>query len=177
MISIPRLWISSDGQVLNCDDIDLSHASIVVEYAETFGLSAIAPQLESMHHADDFDFDHVIALAEAAGWTRTSRDASGASGLAISSADPHSAAAAARHLELHHGIFAETIDVEISELSVPVLTQHHYRIADRHVAPFVRHGRLPVPFSVGRLAVVPLHPVPSPTMLRLATEPTSGASM
>lgn len=150
---VPCFWIARNGRILDCDQIDTSHAAVVVNHADAFGLSWMAPHLQQMHASDDFDFDHAIALTEAAGWTRTSRDADGTSGIAISSADPRLAAAATRLLETRYGIFAEDIDLELSQLSESVLTQRYYRIEGRDLAPFRRYGRIPAARSIARMQV------------------------
>ena len=142
-ITAPRLWISASGQMLDCDDLDRSHSMMVIGNPAAFGLADMADRLAQMADNDDFDFDHVIALAERNGWTRASRDAAGGALIAVSSASAQSAAAALRRLKASHGFIPDQVDVEISNLDGHCLTQHYHRVEERSLRPFLRYGRLP----------------------------------
>ena len=155
MTIVPRLWVGPDGETLDCDEMDMSHALGVVTYPERFGLSCFADRLRESFESDDFDFDLVIALAERAGWARVSRDATAASTVAISAATPRAAARAVGVLSRHHGIVAARIDVEISLVADGRLLQTYHEVEGSDVRSFERYARLP------SSALTAMRPVPS----------------
>lgn len=144
----PRLWIGPDGRMLDCDDLDLSHSMTVVNSPIDFGLGHLAGRLARMVESEDFDFDHVIAMAERNGWTRTSRDAAGGALIAVSSGSGRCAATALRRLKASHGFVPDLVDVEISDLDERRLVQSYHRVEGRCLPPFLRHGHLPSPIHM-----------------------------
>lgn len=144
MTAVPRLWISSEGKVLDCDELDLSHGMMVARDPQRFGLPAghFDAHLAAIDAGLDvvFDFDAAIALAQANGWARTSRDAS--SGIAISARDRKTAQKAA-HLVLDRGSEISALDVEIGWIESGRIISFHYRLDCVQTGMFLRFGRLP----------------------------------
>lgn len=150
MHEIPRVWISSSGEVIQCDE-DTSHSEAVLANKDLFGITTEQEQHFYNHaefYPEDGDdappvfFDVVIATAEQNGWTRISRDASG-NNIAISASNLPAIKKAVRWL-IGRNIFGFGIEFEIEAVNDGRVARSQYgTIPEESVETFARTGAIP----------------------------------
>ena len=143
-VRLPRLWISPDGEVIDCDDLQLSHGMTVARHPVRFGLPAehFDAHLAAIDAGEDleFDFDAAIALAQGNGWVRIAHDSRN---YLTFSAGSTKAAQNASRVVLARGVVIDELDLEIARVEEDRIVSFFYRLDYPQTGMFLRFGRLP----------------------------------
>lgn len=143
-VCLPRLWISPKGEVIDCDDLELSHGMTVARDPVLFGLPVahFDAHLAAINAGEDleFDFDAAIALAQGNGWVRIAHNAGNC--LTISAGSTKAAQNAAR-IVLARGVVINELDLEIARIAEDRVVSLFYRLDYAQTGAFMRFGRLP----------------------------------
>lgn len=143
-VSVPRLWISPAGQVIDLGDGGDGHGMWVAKDPERFGLPAghFDEHLAAVNDIEqdvEFDFDAAIVVAESRGWARVSRDAK--SGVAIAAGTVRAARRAALLL-VDRGVRLPGLDLEIECVRDDCIEAVTFRLDREEVVAFLDSGRL-----------------------------------
>lgn len=136
----PRLWIGPKTDVLNLDDLGVSHSRAVMDDPLRFGIDpALMRQIETYWDENEleFDFDLVIALAERGGWVRTSSDST--SNIAVS-ASTSKGARMALHYLLENGWWGNSVTIEIETIRGRTLLRKGFTLSDAELNSFVAYN-------------------------------------
>lgn len=141
---LPRLWVAPDGEVIDCDDLQLSHGMTVARHPVRFGLPAdhFDAHLAAIDAGEDleFDFDAAIALAQGNGWVRIAHDSR--DHLTFGAGTTKAAQNAVRVVQAS-GVVIDELDLEIARVEEDRIVSFFYRLDYVQAGMFMRFGRLP----------------------------------
>ena len=148
--SFPRLWLGPADEVIDCTAADRSHAATVAEDPGKFGIDpADMRRLVAFwdDHDFEFDYEYVIARAEANGWVRTSTDGANHN---VSGASIPAVHRAMRWLA-DRGYLHDGAEIELERIVGSMIESQYYQLDMAQVDRFLRLRRLPAAKHTGSI--------------------------